>query len=288
MKRSSASSKMGHAATMLNLLIIALMAHELADLTWKWILGENLREPAQMIRRDALSPEVRPASQSHDVRFQGLFGQAASTAGVEPVNLLPPPPKDIPITQLKMSLLGILFADQGPAKARAIISTPDIPERPYAIGDTLGPVVIQSIHLDQVILNYNGQHETLRLPKLEPVQEQAALLTNNKLAPENRALMGKLWNNFQEKPESILENVRIEPSFVNGQFTGVQLFPGKDPEFLQKFGVQPGDRVTWINGIELTDPLKGMTVLGTLGNAKAVQFRIVRGQETLSFEFQRP
>ncbi|MBF0125730.1 MAG: hypothetical protein HQM02_00815 [Magnetococcales bacterium] len=266
-------------ALLLNLSCVALLSYELAEVTWKVTREETVPVEEAMGQLPPAPPVQGEAVLTPD-RFIGLFG-AVDTP-------LKSAPEAAPATQLNLQLLGILFVDNNPANARALIGTPEARERSYGVGESIGKAVIRAIQADQVILEHNGRQEALRLPKKELSLSQGEGVPQKvQMSPDAKALLGALWNTLQERPESLLEQVRIEPAHVRGKFAGVQLFPGKDPTFLEKFGLRGGDRITWINGVELTDPLKGMTVLGTLGSASALQLRVSRGEETLFFELQR-
>ncbi|MBF0191763.1 MAG: hypothetical protein HQL99_11595 [Magnetococcales bacterium] len=277
---------MVRALPLINLPLIALLAWELADWTWRGIQGEWSRIESAVENR--AGGEVKPfgekAGRGELQGLAGLFGQAKSDALVVPQKVT-----NAPLTRLEAKLLGILSATDNSVVPRAMIVGTDIPEGAYGVGDEVGPALIRGIEWDRVVLDHHGKLETLRLPKLgsdgDAKAEEPADQT--KVSAETQALIGKLWGQFESRPESILENIRIEPVFVKGQFSGVQLFPGADPKFLEQFGVQAGDVVNWVNGVELNDPMKGMEVLGKLGTAETMQFRVTRGSESLAFEFRR-
>ncbi|MBF0438560.1 MAG: hypothetical protein HQL93_05500 [Magnetococcales bacterium] len=265
-------------AGIVNLLIITLLAYDLAEMSWKLTLIDPPLDEKKITHPIPTPPATR------SFNLHGLFGQSVAI----------PQPQDVPLeapttTQLNLRLFGILFAEAGPDKARALIRNSKDVERAYAIGDIVEEqAILRRIQSDQVMLERNGQFEALHLPKEEPIANPTTTpQKQQEVSPKTQKLIGQLWKNFQEKPESILENIRIEPAFANGQFNGVQLYPGRDPQFLEQFGVQAGDTVTSVNGVELTDPLKGMAVLGTLGEAKTLKFQVVRGGTPLSFEFKR-
>ncbi len=287
MNHTTPSFKIDQTMILVNLMLITLLTYELANLTWHLLLTHTLTTPS-IQQTTTINPIPPKESTLHTTQFNELFGSLTpSTQPNKPIET----PIEAPITQLELTLHGILFANNS-ITARALISSPETSEQTYAINDSLGTsTTIHSIFTDRVILTHNGQQETLYLPDSEGDKKNRSkkITTHpkNNLPPETQTLMGQLWNNFQKQPESILENVQIQPAFINGQFAGVQLFPGKDPTFLEKFGIQAGDTVTVVNGVALTDPLKGMTVLGTLGTATALKFNLLRGQENLSFEFYR-
>lgn len=265
------------------LALIALLAWEAAEWSWRLVVPESMAivEHATGEGRGVPGDQKR-SSGGVGEGVRGLFGGSTTTGVIASEATVIATPE----ARLNARLMGILYDSKSSVLWRGLIRGEGIPEGSYGVGDRVGPAILVRVSWDRVVLEHQGRLETLLLPKLEsgPVVESK---TRKQVSGETQALIGTLWNQFEKSPESILENIRIEPVFTNGQFGGVQLFPGRDPNFLQQFGVQPGDVVTWVNGVELTDPMKGMAVLGTLGSAQTMQFTVRRGNESHAFEFSR-
>jgi len=66
---------------------------------------------------------------------------------------------------------------------------------------------------------------------------------------------------------------------------GFQLQPGKDAGFLQRFGLQPGDILTSVNGIQLDSPIRALEVIRELGEAGQVSVEVLRDDIPQSFVF---
>lgn len=262
-----------------NLLLLLFLARDLADQTWRW-----LWHPPPPVRTAA--PTATPAKATplngtqSPLSGLGLFGRAERQAA--PVQT-PSPALNAPDTRLNLTLMGIFFSGSG--SSLALIASPGAGEKPYRIGDRLpGGARVTAIHADRVLLDVNGRAETLRLPRKATPNGGGGLRAG---AEQNSPVVRELWDRFRENPETILENLRMEPAYLNGRFEGVTLLSGADPGFLSRFGLKSGDVVTWVNGVELTDPLEGMKVLGTLGGIEALHFRVRRGSETHTFDFFR-
>ncbi|MBF0417480.1 MAG: hypothetical protein HQL86_04445 [Magnetococcales bacterium] len=266
-----------------SLVLIGLVAWELADWSWRLVVPEVRTVVEAQGGEGKEIPDERSQKGRGVERVRGLFGGAGQGSAAPPLATA----TEAPVTRLNARLLGILYASDNSVLWRALISGEGIPEGSYGVGERIGPAVLVRVEWDRVVLELQGRLETLRLPKLASGPVAVENGGRNQVSAETQALIGTLWRQFEKSPESILENIRIEPVFTNGQFRGVQLLPGRDPNFLQQFGVQSGDVVTWVNGVELTDPMKGMAVLGSLGSAQTMQFTVQRGRETLAFEFSR-
>lgn len=87
-----------------------------------------------------------------------LFGDVATTI-VEP-----PPPTDLPKTDLKLVLVGAM-TDSDPQKASALIAA-DNQTRRFYVGDNIpGGAVLHEVLSDSVVLKRDGRYETLFFPK---------------------------------------------------------------------------------------------------------------------------
>ncbi|MBF0296459.1 MAG: hypothetical protein HQL96_14820 [Magnetococcales bacterium] len=258
----------------INLSLIALLAYDLADATWKVLTPDPPPDSPPV------APQTTPAmpATTDPALFRGLFGSTA------PATPTPTRPEEAPATRLQLNLLGIFHVDGSSGTARALIATPDAKERVLAVGESAGEAVIRAIHPDLVILEHRGRLETLRLPRKELVLEPPATTPD----AEAQAAINALWSRFREKPETLLQTLRIEPALENGRFAGMRLLAGQDGALLEKLGLQTGDRIIRVNDVELTDPSRGMAVLGTLATATSLRFQVMRGEKMLSFEWQRP
>ncbi len=268
-----------------NLLLLLILARDLADMTWKWVWTPPARSVVSPL---SIQPSVSSrSSRSGDVfSFEsgmGLFGEARSA----PKPVAPRRDgRDAPVTRLNLSLLGIFYT--GGSLSLALIAAPGGGEKPYHIGDRVpGNARIEAIHADRVVLDVNGTLQTLRLPKRGTGVEAKVSGRRGGGGEGSSPVVRELWDQFRKRPESILEKLRLEPAYRNGRFEGVLLLSGADPKFLSEFGLKSGDVVTWVNGVALTDPLEGMKVLGTLGGIEELHFRVRRGSETLEFDFYR-
>lgn len=286
MERHSIQWWIRHGVSVLNMPLVALLSWELADWTWMGVMRfESTTENISTQSPQGTQFADHEGRGGRQPGWNEWFGTSANPEK----NIEKKTVTNAPATLLDAKLLGILSATHNSVVTRALIAGKNIPESTYGIGDSVGPAVIRDIEWDRVVLDNQGKLETLRLPRGggEGNHPSQSMDARSNVSEKTQTLISQLWNQFESKPESILENIRIEPVFQNGQFKGVRLLPGKDAQFLEQFGVQAGDTVTWVNGVELTDPMKGMEILSKLGTAESMQFRVLRGSESHAFEFHR-
>ena len=262
------------AAGIINLVLVLFIAWNLARLTWSlWPMPQS--EAPAPLPATSLSSGKTPAGTATRLADLHVFGEAKEQEPALDTALTAPE------TQLKLTLSGVLSADDK-LTARAIIGGPDGDEKPYAVGDTLpGNATLHQILVDRVILKSGGHYETLRLPEDSAGVTQAPGMTGVATVPGPTAMPGVNLQQYRQQilnnPARLFDLVQVVPISQNGVFQGFRLGPGRDPRMLQRFGLQPGDTVTQINGIVLDDPAKGAQALQSIATASSINLTIKRG-----------
>jgi len=261
----------------INLVLVLFIAWSLARLTWSlWPMPQiEVSAPLPVANLSSGKP---PAGAATRLAEMHLFGEAKEQEPAADTALTAPE------TQLTLTLSGVLSADDK-LTARAIIAGPDGEEKPYAVGDTLpGNATLHQILVDRVILKSGGKYETLRLPEDSNGMAPVPGMTGMANVPGPMGMQGGQGGNLRQYRQQILNNpaqlfdlVQVVPISQNGVFQGFRLGPGRDPRMLQRFGLQPGDTVTQINGIALDDPSKGAQALQSIATASSINLTIKRG-----------
>jgi general secretion pathway protein C len=96
------------------------------------------------------------------------------------------------------------------------------------------------------------------------------------------AAFTKYRNEVKQNPSSFMNYVRATPARSgDGRFIGFRLQAGRERGALKALGLQPGDIVTSINGVQIDSPAKGMKAMQALGEGDNVSVTLLRrGQET--------
>jgi general secretion pathway protein C len=149
----------------------------------------------------------------------------------------------------------------------------------YAVGDTVpGGVKLHAVYEDRVILDDNGELQTLALPRnLNPAlapPPSAALLQGGANPSFER-----VRRMISEQPGLIGDVVRPQPvvDLKTGRMNGFRVFPGRDRTAFARLGLHPGDLVTAINGTPLDDRDRSEQILKTLSSASEARVTVVRG-----------
>lgn len=258
--------------------LVLLLAQALARLTWT-----ALPAPAQELPPPAASAPA-PSQARADYRQIAslhLFGQAPQSAarGSAPI--------DAPETRLNLTLRGILF-NTDPAQTRAIISAPGQDDQIYQTGAQLpGGAVIDQIYADRIMLLRNGQYETLRLPEESLGTRTAAARRNRATTSSPATDLAAVRRDIMNNPQNVANYIQAEP--VNrggGGLLGFRVRPGQNPTAFQLSGLQEGDIVTAVNGVQLDNMNKAADALGQLASADVVNVSVLRNGAEFTLQLQ--
>lgn len=260
-----------------------------AQLTW--LLLPNTNTNGTAAPRLTSTPTTAAMNQQRQrveaVTDLHLFGKADDAAP----KTNPVPTENVPETQLNLTLRGV-FAAHDQKEAFAIIANAGGNDQHYKVGTQIpGGVTVKEIHADHVLLSRGGRLETLRLPKnsasfgsdttkSSPVPRGAR--------PRNRAPMspagGSVSQQLQGYRDRILSNpmeamdlVQMQPVTEAGKLKGYRLSPKRDRQLFRQAGLRPGDVVTSVNGISLSDPASMGQVMSLLSTANSFNLVVERG-----------
>jgi general secretion pathway protein C len=196
-------------------------------------------------------------------------------------------PIEAPDTRLKIVLRGTISSDDSQS-THAIIADASGKEESYTIGDEVpGGIKVHEILADRVILTRRQSYETLRLLRndIKGVIITPELTSSQKVA---RSSGSDILPTLNELPVSLNDLVSPQPVRVEGKFIGFRLKPLKDSRLLDKLGLQRGDVITWINEVDLDNPMKGMQALNKISSGDYVNMNLRRNGQDISLSFYMP
>lgn len=213
-------------------------------------------------------------------------------------------------TNLNLTLVGLMDSNSD-TLARAIISSGDKQDI-YAVNSALpvgNNVTLSKVMSDRVIINNNGQYESLWLYQVDP--NAVPLIAPNPIAqqapsasaevprtplhsPETRTQQGPSRPSQESRVERNSDSVVAEASrnladvvamsaySENGKLVGYKIRPGRDAEAFRSKGLQADDIVTAINGTPLSNPAKIMELYKNMGNTTSASLEIRRGGSVIT------
>ena len=210
-----------------------------------------------------------------------LFGNAAAKPA-EPVAEV----TDAPETRLNLTLTGVVASSDQEA-GTAIIENRGS-QAVYGLGEKIEGTnaTLQKVYNDRVIIKNGVRNETLMLDGIdydeanrrremqarnrpEPQEEEEDTVELSEEALEATAAL-------RERPANFTDFISISPKTEEGQLIGYQVSPGKEPELFKSAGLQAGDVITQINGLDLTDLQQSQEALSELRNAQTIELTIIR------------
>lgn len=285
---------------LLGVVIALLLAQASASLTWK-IVGLTTPPAEDVIIGQGRSNKPRPLPQISAAAQivaptdeLSLFGEA----GRVEISSLPLKldAQTAPKTTLALALKGIIMA-QPRSRALAIIveKGKKSGEKLYGIGEKVpGNALISDILADRVILRRGGVLETLMLQN----EERANLAKGGvEKRINNRAIVnlgdGVHWNidsaylnkRLADIP-SLAKEVGVEVYKENNVQKGYRLVSARGSKLLRDMGLQPGDILHEVNGVQLKSIHDGLSVYQNMRSAQKIRVVIGRNgrRETRIYE----
>ena len=263
---------------LLSLYLIAFAA----KLVWRIIPEPQLSATPTVSR----APVISSSSGQNGVNIAkiqqlNLFGNAAAKPA-EPVAEV----TDAPETRLNLTLTGVVASSEQEA-GTAIIENRGS-QAVYGLGEKIegANATLQKVYNDRVIIKNGVRNETLMLDGIdydeanrrremqarnrpEPQEEEEDTVELSEEALEATAAL-------RERPANFTDFISISPKTEEGQLIGYQVSPGKEPELFKSAGLQAGDVITQINGLDLTDLQQSQEALSELRNAQTIELTIIR------------
>lgn len=250
-------------------LAAVVLAWQLGRLVWLLWSGPGAQLPA--------APNATPAPTVAVVepgRVAALFGESPSA---------PAAGGSVADTTLQLRLDGVM-ENRDSAQSRAFIS-----ERAngkvlsYRSGDAVpGGATLDRVEADHVVLTRAGREEVLRFdkpgtPPPAGAQPPAGPATG---AAQVRSALGNVAERLAGSPMAMLRQVGLRRT---SQGYIVSIAAPKD--ILQRYGLQPGDRIVSINGQAVGRDLEAdQQVLGQLQQAGSARVEVQRGAQTITLE----
>lgn len=247
-------------------ILIVAIAWEFVQITWLLLEPKPDTAPITITPSTAALNSKPKSVDIPSIVNAHLFGVAQAAAQN---------PENAPPSQANLVLTAV-FAAADPAKGMAIIGESAQNADVYAVGAAVRPGVrLHQVYFDRVILDRNGQLETLALPK-----EMLAGVINRPAAAAPNPALENIRRIAETNPAAFAEIIRPQPVFANGVQRGYRVYPGRNRQQFARLGLQPGDLVLAVNGTPLDDPQRAPEIFNTMGSADRVTVSVERNGQT--------
>lgn len=249
-----------------------------------WVLALALGVQAALIVTDlAGAARGGAAARGNSHGLRALQSHSLDLAAITHAHLFgaaPQPTQDgsnAPATSMPLVLTGII-AGNDPQNGLAILGPNAQSAKVYAVGDNLpGGAKLHSVYSDRVVIDRNGQLESLALPHQSaanaPPPSSAALAAENPPLERMRRMIS-------EQPGLLADVMRPQPVMDHGRMNGFRVYPGRNRMAFARLGLRPGDQVTAINGTPLDDRDRGEQILHTLSSSSEAHVTVIRNGQT--------
>jgi len=262
-----------HVPFWMSLTLVILIGYYLAKILWLLypVADEApwLPPPAPSTARStAPTPDGQTYQSIVDAHLFGIAGADAEPVAEET--------DDAPDTRLNLKLRATVSADDQTI-AHAIIADGAGKENVFFVRDSIpGGATLHRVHPDRVILNRGGVLEALRLPKEFEGKASAGIRRAPPARISGPAGQPSMQTLISENAANFSEIIRPQPFMPNGQLKGYRVFPGRNRQQFVALGLRPGDLVTEINGVALTNPAQGVEIFRTLSESSQVAITVER------------
>ncbi len=257
-------------AALMSLLLIIACAWLLVEVTWLFFpQGEEQLLPVQQKTRSISDKQVQQ-NNFRKLTSANIFGLSNKVTVQKQTKA--------PETRLNLTLKGVLAAIPMKRASAIIAQGKSGKEDIYGVGDKIpGGVLIKEIHPEYVVLDRNGQLETLKLQKISGVANIKS--GNRRYLKSNKspgAALKKIRGDILKNPMSFGDYALPVIVKENGKQVGYRLQPQKKGALLAELGLRSTDVITQINGVKLDKPKNGISALRKISAAKTLNIVVKR------------
>jgi general secretion pathway protein C len=246
-----------------------------------WVLALALGVQAAFIVTDLAGSArgTRTGAAPPGLRAPARLLNPGAIASAHLFGTAPVPKQDdenAPASSVPLVLTGII-AGNDPQSGLAILGPNAQSAKVHAVGDAVASgVKLHSVYSDRVIIDRNGQLESLMLPRqvsgAAPAPSTAAL-------PMQSPVFDRMRRVFTEQPGLLADLLRPQAVLEGDKVKGFRVYPGRNRVAFARLGLRPGDEVIAVNGAPLDDQDRGQAILNTLGSSSEARVTVIRNNQ---------
>ena len=301
----------------LDLAVVVLVALFSARATGVMIESALIRQtppPKRVVHASAAPvPQTVYTKDTLEILKRNIFCSTCPSLLEEPKKDDDPgtPAVEAPVrTNLPLRLMAVMYSPppHDPRWSMAVIrDTTDQSAGPYGVGSKIRGATVEDIQETRVYLRNQGKAEFLDLvdkgPPPAPPGQPAPPPTPVAAAPAADPFAAELQKGIKQTSEhayevqkstldSMLGNMaalsraaRIVPEVKDGKSAGFRLFSIRPDGPFGRIGLQNGDVIVAINGLEMTDPTKALEVYTKLRTASHLSVSLERNGAKITKDY---
>jgi general secretion pathway protein C len=163
----------------------------------------------------------------------------------------------------------------------------------YRVGDKVQNRTLTGVEWDRVVLKSGQGEEILKIvepvgkPGGAPPAAPAVGSDSVQQRGENDFVIDRAEvDRAMENMNQLFTQIRAVPHFQDGKAAGFRLFAIKQDSIFEKIGLKNGDIVSRINGNELTDPARAMTLLQDLRSEGRITVDVNRNRQSTTLNYE--
>jgi general secretion pathway protein C len=275
-----------------------------ADLIWRIVPEpQTLSQSFVGNGQDSLSARQSSQAAANIASLQNLhlFGKLTEPKQEQSPQIV----EDAPETKLNLTLSGTVASDS-PTLGAAIIEYQGV-QKTYGVGEKIEGtnVSLRQVQRDRVIIRNGVRDETLMLQGIDFNQaNQARQRQRSTMGPSNALQVTPKSDNkndivsaeglseealsatqrLRNAPDSFIDFISVAPHRENNKTVGYRVSPGKEPALFDAVGLEIGDVITQINGLDVTS----FEALNALRSSEAIELTLNRNSEVVTLYIELP
>lgn len=284
-----------------NSILIILTAIVLADIASN-ILRKFIEPPVKNIQvqvnTEQRAQKIFPVQKKDLGYYSVIYERNIFNSKANPLTDIVPTEGPAPLSQIKAKLIGTVVANIEKFSFAIIQDTTTNETGIYRVNDMLlNEARIIKIERSRVIILRNGVQESLLVYEedLTPGSTQVASISPPQPQIDVRQEGSNRYVISREEVERSTQNLgklmteaRLVPNLEGGKIKGYKIFAIKPDSLYTKIGLQNGDVIYKVNGIDISDPERAFQLFQQLKNERYFQVEIVRNnqRQTLTYQVQ--
>lgn len=278
----------------LNLLLLAMIAFFAARIVSAMVAARLVAPPPRVAT--AAVPQVAPAAVEPESAYAVIAERDVFNAVKRAGGTQDGAPTAFKRTDLNLKLWGTALAHD-PSQSFAVIEDQAARRQVlYRVGDTILEVAtLARVEWDRVVLSRDGSEEILEISSARASGKDGALAPGAPSAGSERIKKtadGKFLIDRRELEQTVANinevftQARAVPFFQDGKTVGFRVFAIKPGSVFEKIGLQNGDVINRVNGVELTDPTKAISLFTELQNEGHIAVDLQRNKQAKNFSYE--